>query len=114
MKKIRGDKLQAINAECELEICLAFKYGNKKEKTKNKRAKKKEVEEENETYDSLVAPIPIGDLQVDRRQELQQRFKEIKGKWKFEEILDDEPLPEYFFDDGCDLSFVIHELQHSG
>ncbi len=24
MKKIRGDKLQAINAECELEICLAF------------------------------------------------------------------------------------------
>ena len=25
MKKIRGDKLQAINAECELEICLAFK-----------------------------------------------------------------------------------------
>jgi hypothetical protein len=24
MQKIRGDKLQAINAECDLEICLAF------------------------------------------------------------------------------------------
>lgn len=30
MRKIRGDKLQAINAECELQICLAFKYGHKK------------------------------------------------------------------------------------
>jgi hypothetical protein len=26
MKKIRGDKLQAINAECELEICLAYSH----------------------------------------------------------------------------------------
>ncbi len=41
MKKIRGDKLQAINAECELQICLAFKYHKNKDNTKNKRSKKK-------------------------------------------------------------------------
>jgi hypothetical protein len=48
MKKIRGDKLQAINAECELEICLAFNYHKSKDNTKNKRSnkKKKEVEED--------------------------------------------------------------------
>ena len=48
MKKIRGDKLQAINAECELEICLSFKYGDKKESTKNKRSKNKKKEAEDE------------------------------------------------------------------
>lgn len=43
MKKIRGDKLQAINAQCELEISLAFRTDSKKEHkpSKNKRAKKK-------------------------------------------------------------------------
>ena len=43
MKKIRGDKLQAINAECELEICLAFKHGNKQKPGKKSRGKNKDV-----------------------------------------------------------------------
>ena len=49
MARIRGDKLQTINAECELEIELAFKE-DKKTKIRNrsgKNQKQKESEEEN-------------------------------------------------------------------
>lgn len=41
MKRIRGDKLQTINAECELEICLAFKEV-KKPKGKNRGRRQRE------------------------------------------------------------------------
>lgn len=44
MKKIRGDKLQAINAECELEICLAFNYGKRKSHGSSRKNKTKEAE----------------------------------------------------------------------
>lgn len=46
MKRIRGDKLQTINAECELEICLAFQ-GDKKERARLRNARNSNIEEEN-------------------------------------------------------------------
>lgn len=111
MRKIRGDKLQAINAECELEICLAFKNEHKKEKSRNKKSKKKETEDDTQALENKMMSVPIGTLQPERREELYKMFKELKANWTFEEIAEDQPLPDYFFEDGCDLSYILYELQ---
>lgn len=67
MKKIRGDKLQAINAECELEICLAFKYDQKPKKQKGKKKNNKQSEENSQGMEGKVLNLHLNTLQVDRR-----------------------------------------------
>lgn len=80
MQKIRGDKLQAINAECDLEICLAFNSDYKP--SKNQRSRKKQTQE-NAQMIELVLVLPIGSLASDRRQYLHAKFKELKQAWQF-------------------------------
>jgi hypothetical protein len=54
------------------------------------------------------------DFDVGRREDLLLKFGEISSRWDFEEIEEGHPLPEYFFDDGYDLSYILHELQAEG
>jgi hypothetical protein len=76
MKKIRGDKLQAINAECELEICLAFKYGRKQKVTKSRRGKAKEEEDEGQSMEDRVKMLWFGNnFDINRRENLGLMFK---------------------------------------
>lgn len=51
-------------------------------------------------------------LNPDQREKLQLKFSQYKEKWKFEEIEDGQSLPTYFFDDGCDLSYIIYEFMN--
>ena len=53
--------------------------------------------------------MPIG--KFNDREPLVEKFNKYKSEWQFEEIEDGQPLPEYFFDDGCDLSYILHNLQ---
>lgn len=86
MKKIRGDKLQAINAECELQICLAFheEGKNKQKKKPSKRNIENPQGEGNKISVNEIATLTIGELKGDDRTNLLELFNKLKAMWKFE------------------------------
>ena len=69
MRKIRGDKLQAINAQCELEICLAFRDGTEQPKKNNRKKNSQSQNDDDKITDNQLLVMEINGLN-DERQEL--------------------------------------------